>query len=234
MQESLKQKLANYKTPPAARELINSTRIVLLVGIAGAGKNTILSELLKKPEYRFIVSHTTRASRTNRGTPEKDGVNYHFINLEQAEKMLERNEFVEAKNVHGKVYGTSIEEIDSIRKADKIAITDLDVQGVAEYMAVSKSVVPVFLLPPDFVTWQSRLMSRYEGSSPDPEDLTHRMKSAKMELQEALDKDYFEFVINDDLSRAVTAVDEITHGSLSPAKNEQARKLAQELLDKLG
>jgi guanylate kinase len=233
MQDSLKQKLALYKVPPKAVELIKNTRIVFLVGIAGAGKNTILNGLLKRPEYKFIVSHTTRPPRDNGGVLEQDGINYHFIDYKEAEDMLDNQKFIEAKNVHGKLYGTSVEAIESIQKSGKIAITDLDIQGVAEYMAVSPGVVTIFLLPPDFETWQKRLRNRYEDSQPDPDDIKRRMNTAKIELQEALDKDYFEFVINDDLERTVQAVDDIVHGSLSSKKNEAARRLAKSLLDKL-
>lgn len=59
------------------------------------------------------------------------------------------------------------------------------------------------------------------------------MQTAKSELREALDKDYFEFVINDDLARTVGAVDDIVHGETSKLKNEAARRLAQKLLSKL-
>lgn len=232
MNQKVSDLISSYKMPDEAVKLIKETKIVLLVGTAGAGKNTVLAGLLKKPDYQFIVSHTTRPPRKNRGQLEKNGVNYHFINFDRAETMLENGEFIEAKNVHGKVYGTSIKAIEDIKNAGKTATTDLDIQGVEEYKAVSPSVVAVFLLPPDFETWQKRLASRY-GEEDDENDLKQRMKTAETELQEALDKDYFEFVINDDLDRTVRAVDEIAHGELSAEKNEQSRTLAWELLDKL-
>ena len=147
--------------------------------------------------------------------------------------MLKAGKFIEAKLYSGNIYGTSIQEVESAYKEGKIAISDIEVQGVAEYMEASSNVTPIFILPPDFETWQQRLKSRYSGGDPDQEDMQKRMETAKKELEEALSKDYFEFVINDDLSRAVLAVEEIAGGSLSSAKNEQARQLAQKLLEKL-
>jgi guanylate kinase len=94
-------------------------------------------------------------------------------------------------------------------------------------------VTPIFVLPPDFETWQERLRARYAGREPDQADLATRMDTAMKELNEALSKDYFEFVINDQLERAVTAVDDIAHGRLSVKRNENARQLAEELLEKL-
>jgi guanylate kinase len=233
MQSSLEQKLANYKTPKKAIELIAKTKMVFLVGIAGAGKNTILTELLKSSEYEFIVSHTSRNPRVNLGVPEQDGIDYHFISLDQAEEMLDNQEFVEAKIVHDKIYGTSIKEIEDIHRKGKIALTDIDIQGVVEYNAISKETIPIFVLPPDFATWQQRLETRYGAGAVDADDLKKRMETAEFELQEALDKEYFEFVVNDNLDRAVNAVKEIAKGNISAKKNEEARQLAKALLVKL-
>ena len=57
----------NYQTPPEAISLVENSRVLLLAGISGAGKDTTKKYLLKNPEYRDIVSHTTRAPRENNG-----------------------------------------------------------------------------------------------------------------------------------------------------------------------
>ncbi len=230
--QSLLNKLANYRVPPRAVELIKSAQIVFLVGVAGAGKDTIINELLKSGDYHYIVSHTTRPPRYNHGVLERDSFEYHFIDLKKAEVMLDNQEFIEAKLVHGNIYGTSIAEIQAAKDKSEIAITEIEVQGVAEYRAVSDTVLPIFLLPPDFQTWQARLQKRY-GGEVDEEDLMNRLQTAKAELQDALNKDYFEFVVNDDLNKAISIVDEIAHGHLSSKKNEEAKIIARELLAQL-
>lgn len=232
MDQNLLQKLQNYKTPPKAIELIRSTRIVFLVGVTGAGKDTIIRELLKSGAYHNIVSHTTRKPRLNHGILEQNGVDYHFVDPATIEAMLAAEGFVEAKQFSGNVYGTSIAEIQMAHDEGKIAITEIEVQGVAEYRSVSDQVIPIFLLPPDFETWQQRLSQRH-GETVNPEDLAKRLATAKIELQEALDKEYFEYVVNQDLAETVRIVDEVAKGSFSPAKNEQAKKVARELLAQL-
>ena len=229
----LNELIKNYKTPDRAKDLLGNTKAVFLVGITGAGKDTILKELFKTGKFHYIVSHTTRQPRENEGAMEVDGQNYHFISTAEAESMLENGDFVEAKYYSGNIYGTSVGEFEEALREEKIAITDIEVQGVSEYVKISENVTPVFILPPDFATWQERLKARYAGIEPDAADIQKRMETAKKELEEALSKDYFEYVINDDLSRAVIAVDEVAHGSLSTEKNEQARQLARELLEKL-
>jgi hypothetical protein len=47
------------------------------------------------------------------------------------------------------------------------------------------------------------------------------------------EKDYFRFVINNDLDSAAAAADAIAHGAPVGPESEKARALAQELLAKL-
>ncbi|HET7060253.1 MAG TPA: hypothetical protein VFH99_02990 [Candidatus Saccharimonadales bacterium] len=228
----LKQKLQDYKPSAATIELVQNTPILLLVGVSGAGKDSIKHQLLKTRRYHHIVSHTTRRPRENQGILEQDGREYHFINLADAEKMLDDGAFVEAKMYSGNVYGTSAAEIQRAHDEHKIALTDIEVQGVAEYETITDSVQALFVLPPSYEVWQQRLKSRYEGVI-EHEDIRRRMQTAKTELHEALQKDYFRFVINDDLDRAVETADTIAHGAPPGRESETARALAQDLLAKL-
>jgi len=200
-----------YTISPAAVELVRKTPVTLLVGVSGAGKDTIKHELLKTGNYHHIVSHTTRALRENGGVMEQDGVEYHFISKEKAAEMLQNGEFVEAKKYGDNVYGTSVAEIQKAFDEGKIAITDIEVQGVAEYKAISGSVIAIFILPPSYEEWQRRLHARYGEKGVDPVDIAKRMQTAIAELEEALDKPYYHFVVNEKLDEAVRAVDSIAH-----------------------
>lgn len=230
MDKELLELIDNYKTPELAVDLINSTKVVFLVGVSGAGKDTLLKELLKTGNYKLIISHTTRKPRENLGVQEQDGQDYHFISQDQAKDMLKQNLFVEAKQYSGNIYGTSIAEIEKAKGEGKIAISDIEVQGVAEYRSVSDKVIPIFVLPPDFATWQQRLKNRYAGGQINSEDINKRMQTAKLELQEALEKDYFEYIVNDNLQETIKIADAIAHGSLSSEKNEKAKQVAKNLL----
>lgn len=230
--DTLTQKLAHYQAPASVSELIRSTQIVFLVGVAGAGKDTIIGELLKSGKYHYIVSHTTRKPRYNHGILETDGLDYHFVDLEKLENMVDAHEFVEVKKVHSNVYGTSVAEIQAAKDKSEIAINEIDVQGIAEYRAISDTVIPIFLLPPSFDVWQERLKRRYNGEV-DEDDVRERLTTARDEIQEALDKDYYEFVINQDLNKTIQIVDSIAHGHLSSAKNDEAKQIAHEILARL-
>ena len=136
----LARKIAAYQPNGGVRQLVADTKFVLLVGISGAGKDTTKQRLLQDPEFADIVSYTTRPPRQNAGVQERDGVDYHFIDEAAAVNMLENHEFIEAKFVHGTVYGTGAKEIQAIAEAGKIAVTDIDVQGVSEYKKLSGDV----------------------------------------------------------------------------------------------
>lgn len=211
MDTELQQLIDHYQLSSATIELVRSTPIVLLVGVSGAGKDTIKHRLLETGDYHHIVSHTTRTPRENGGVLEQDGVDYHFITHDMARAMLMAGDFVEAKKYGTNIYGTSAAEIRQAQQTGKIAITDLEVQGVAEYKAISANVIAQFILPPDFDEWQRRLHARYGASGADPADIARRMHTAIAELQEALSRPYYHFVINDDLERAVETVDKIAH-----------------------
>ncbi len=226
------QKLAHYQPPAAAVRMLHEAQVVFLTGIAGAGKNAILAQLLQDPSLQFIVSHTTRAPRVNHGTAEQDGKDYHFVSHEKVITMLDRHEFIEAKLIHGNIYGTSVEEIARAHRQGKVAITDIDVQGVAEYKHIEPNITAVFILPPALEVWQERLERRY-GESIDQEDYKIRMESAVRELQEFLTTDYYVGLVNDDLDMAVKQARAIAHGDQTSSDSDQpaARAIAQRMHD---
>ena len=184
---------------------------MLLVGVSGAGKDTIKHQLLATGKYHHIVSHTTRAPRENGGVMERDGVEYHFVSEHEAVQMVRERAFVEVKQYSGHVYGTSVAEIQSAHDDGKIATTDIEVQGVAEYEAIAPGVITVFILPPNYAEWQRRLYARYGAHQADPADIAKRMATAISELEEALSKPYYHFVVNEDLDETVRVVNSIAH-----------------------
>lgn len=225
------QLITGYQPSDRATELVRSTNITLLVGISGAGKDTIKKELLKKSDFRDIVSHTTRAPRVNNGVQELSDVDYHFIDTDTAKTMIENQEFIEAKFVHGTVYGTSVAELQKSYDEQKIAVTDVDVQGVSEYKEVAQSVVAIFIIPPSYSIWRERLVQRYESAEAFETEWIKRRNSAVSELSHALEVPYYHFIINDDLDRAVAVAEEISHRpDVFHRKDDEARLRARDLL----
>jgi guanylate kinase len=227
MSSSLAAKLATYQPSAATVKLIKETPILLLVGPTGAGKDSLKDRLLETDKYHHIISHTTRLPRINHGIIEQDGREYHFIDQATAEKMLDEQSFVEAKIYSGNLYGTSDAEIRAAHDEHKVAMTDIEVQGVAEYKSLDPHVMAVFLLPPDFKTWQARLRRRY-GDVVDAVDYRLRLQTALVEIEQLLNTDYYVALINDDLDEAFQAVQKITNTNQSP-DDSAARAVAKQL-----
>lgn len=231
LDERLIHKVTSYKVAPEALDPIRETPLLFLVGITAAGKDTVQRNLLAEhpDDYHIIVSHTTRAPRANDGIMEQDGVHYHFVDFATVDGMLDNHEFVEAKVIHFKnVYGTSIAEIAQAKDDGKIAITDVDIQGVAEYMHLGLNAKAIFLLPPSYEIWKQRFMARYGGSA-ESHDYYNRMRSALAEMEHALQTDYYYIVINDDIHRTVDLVNRIAHGEAIEPHFQKAVDIAESL-----
>ena len=230
----LAKKIENYQSSEDVRQLVASTKIVLLVGISGAGKDTTKQQLLQFPEFADIVSYTTRAPRQNQGIMELEGRDYHFVSQAVAAKMLDQHQFVEAKFVHGTLYGTGVEEIRAIHDAGHTAITDIDVQGVDEYKKLSQQVIAIFLLPPNYTEWRRRLRARYASEAEFENEWPKRFNSAIKELTHALNVPYYHFIINDNLDETVRIAREIAEKpDAYNLKDDEARLAARDLLDEL-
>lgn len=225
------QLLTDYEPSDETIALVRDTKITLLVGIAGAGKDTIKSQLTRSSDYHDIVSHTTRPPRTNNGIPEVDGADYYFIDQQTALQMVDDRAFVEIKRVHDTMYGTSAAELRKAHDADKIAITDIDVQGVDEFKEIAPGVVAIFILPPSYSVWRDRLAKRYATPEEFAKEWDTRRASAIRELTRVLSVPYYHFLINDDLDRAVRVADEIAQrGDSFVRKDDEARLRARDLL----
>jgi guanylate kinase len=230
----LKQKLSAYSPSPQALEPIKTAPLVFLVGITGAGKNATLNRLMEQyPDtYHIIVSHTTRAPRENHGIMEQDGREYHFVTPEIMEQMLDNNEFIEAAPIHAHFSGSSIQEIKNAMTEGKIAINDIDIQGVDDYIGLGLNTKSIFMLPPNYDIWYERFITRY-GGKVHHHDLVVRLQSAVKEIEHALKSDHFYIVINDDLEKTVELVNDIAHGAPVDPHYHKAVAIAEELLARI-
>ena len=204
--------IQNYKMSDGVSELVRSTKLLLIAGVVGGGKNTVINELIHDDSYHLIVSHTTRASRTNHGIEEINGVDYHFVTLEQIEQMLSDKSLVEAKYVHGNVYATSAAELAYAKETDKVAVTDVNIHGVMEYLNVKPDTHAIFLLPPSVETWLKRLERRYGDMDAHRDEIDRRLKTAYSEIQHIQADARFIIIINDDLATTVERIEGVLAG----------------------
>ena len=98
--------------------------LVILSGVAGAGKDTIKKELIKRMDnVESLPSYTSRPMREG----DVEGGTYHFVSKEEFEKMIENKEFYEFDIHHNHYYGTSRKLLNDKIKSGKIIVKDIDV-----------------------------------------------------------------------------------------------------------
>jgi guanylate kinase len=169
---------------------------IFISGPSGVGKSTAIKEILeKRPDLILSVSYTTRPPRPG----EQDGVDYFFISRETFEEMIRKGSFLEWANVHGQLYGTSLDWIKEREKEN--IIFDIDVQGVTQVKAKAGGGCFIFLVPPTLEALEHRLGGR---GTEDPRQLDLRLKNARHEL--AYWKVYDYLVINDKLEKTIEEI----------------------------
>ncbi len=233
LDEQLRAKVAHYRPQPERFAHLQSTPLLFIVGISGAGKNALSTKLkVDHPtEYHQLVTNVTRPPRKNNGVLEQDGIDYHFINMETANRMLDNQQYIEANVYSNNIYGTSVAELEVAQQKGRIVIGDIDVNGVANFVRLGLHALPVFVLPPSYEVWQQRLLTRYPNGQIDQADWLARMKTAQSEIKHALQAEYFYFVINDDLAQAAETINAIAHDVPTEHRSEAALAVAHSILD---
>jgi len=190
---------------------------VVISGPSGVGKGTICEKLREEmgDKLGVSISYTTRDPRPRKnGTMEEHGVEYFFIDEDEFQSRVQRNDFMEYAGVHGKRYGTSRSFVQAMQQEGKDVILEIDMQGALQVKADDPQAVLIYILPPDFETLKARLLGR---GSETPEQAEKRLKDAKTQLGYAYAYDFV--VVNDDLDTAVAQVKGIIAACTHRANN---------------
>lgn len=222
--------LQDYQLSDSAKQLLANMSLVLLVGPSSSGRNTIINKLCEEGNYHYIVSDTTRSPRINNGVLEQSGKEYWFRAEADVLHDIQTGQFLEAAIIHGQqVSGISMRELQTAANEHKIAISEIEVVGADNIHAASPNTRFLFILPPSFDEWMVRMQAR--GALPEDE-IQRRLASAIMELETALARDYYEFVINDTFVHAAERIHKLCTNQEGLSEHEQAegRQLAEQLL----
>jgi guanylate kinase len=180
--------------------------VLVVTGPSGAGKGTLIRELVERvPGIEVTVSATTRERR--RG--EEDGREYWFLSDDEFLARVERGEFLEhVEFVSGHRYGTLRSELDRIAANGHVPLLELETEGALRVKREVPGAVTIFISA-RVDELERRLRERATESAGE---IGERIELARKQLEQA---GKFDHVIeNDDLERAVAELTTLVRGLL--------------------
>ena len=168
---------------------------MVIAAPSGTGKTSLAHALVGAEAHAvFSVSATTRAPRAG----EREGIDYHFVDDAEFDRMIAAGELVEWATVHGRRYGTPWHAVRTGLEAGNTVVLDIDIQGARHVREAFPDAVLVLILPPDAAELKRRLSGR---NSETVDDLRRRLGNALGELEASSEFDYV--VVNDQFERAL-------------------------------
>ena len=156
------------------------------MGKSSSGKDTIYRELLKLEGYKLkkVVLYTTRPIRDN----EKDGVQYHFVNEEDYEKLHKEGKVIESRvyeTYHGQWRYFTVDDgnID-LKNHNYLIIGTLEsFLKTADYYG-RNNVLPVYLELDDGIRLQRALNREMMQEKPKYEEMCRRFLADSEDFSE--------------------------------------------------
>ena len=120
--------------------------LVTITGASGAGKSTIIKELVKRnPEkYLQIPTYTTRTLRLG----EKQGEQHYFIQKEEYQKLKQKKKMLACSTVENEFYGVPKIDLRNPIYKNKIIIIDIGAKGVRQLKKTYKNIISIYIMPP--------------------------------------------------------------------------------------
>ena len=175
--------------------------LVVVSGFSGAGKGTLMKEILKRySNYALSISATTRDPRPG----EQDGQDYFYKTQKQFEKMIDRDELIEYASYQGNYYGTPKAYVEKQLLSGKDVILEIEVQGATKVKELLPDTVLIFVTPPNAKELKRRLTTR---GTETPDQIRGRLRRAVVEAEYMPSYDYI--LVNDVLDTAVSELHEI-------------------------
>ncbi|MBS6396054.1 MAG: guanylate kinase [Clostridiales bacterium] len=178
--------------------------LIVVSGFSGAGKGTIMKELLTRYEqYALSISATTRAPRPG----EEDGKAYFFKSREEFEQMIAENALIEYAEYVNNYYGTPKAYVEEQLAKGRDVILEIEIQGARKVRELFPDAVLLFVTTKDAQTLKERLVGR---GTETLEVIEQRLARAVQESEGIEEYDYL--VVNDELDACVAEIHSIIEG----------------------
>ena len=199
--------------------------MLVLSSPSGAGKTTLSKKLVELDSNLIMsTSYTTRTKRVG----EKDGQDYHFVEVGDFKEMIGENQLLEYALVFGNYYGTPRLPVEKYLAQGKDVVFDIDWQGaqqLAQQKGSVEDVVSIFILPPSASELESRLKSRNQDSISEVES---RMSQAASELSHYDEYNYI--MVNNEIEESIKTLKAIVKAErLKTSRQTDLHKFVESL-----
>ncbi len=172
--------------------------LYIVAAPSGAGKSSLVNACLARdPAIRLSISFTSRAPRPG----ERHAEHYHFVSVDEFQRMVAADDFFEHALVHDDWKGTARQSVEPQLAAGNDVLLEIDWQGARQVRERVPDAVSVFILPPSRAALEQRMRTRGQDSE---HVMRQRLAAAREEMSHYDEFDYV--IVNEDFD---TAVDEM-------------------------
>lgn len=174
-------------------------QLIIISGPSGSGKGTLVSKLLNKNRW-LSISTTSRKIRTN----DIEGETYNFVSVQEFEKLIKEDYFLEYTKYAGNYYGTPKSKIKEKLEEGKDVFLEIEIEGAANIKKQVPEAIFIFIMPPSLKELVKRLKKRNTDTN---DKIIERFKTAYKEINEVTKYNYV--VVNDKVDKALEKIEAI-------------------------
>ena len=188
--------------------------LAVVSGFSGAGKGTLMKELLKRYDnYALSISATTRNPREG----EEHGREYFFVTEERFKDMMVKEELIEYAQYVNHYYGTPKGYVLNQMKMGKDVILEIEIQGALKVKQHFPAAILIFVMPPNAEELKRRLIGR---GTENMDVINARLRRAAEEAEGMEAYDYI--LINDKIDTCVEEMHRMIQVQHNRASNNMA------------
>ena len=186
---------------PKKTSSTNHPLVVIVSGPSGVGKDVMIDRMIESDRFgfHFTVTATTRNPRPG----EQDGVNHHFITVDDFINMIAVDDLLEWAQVYDNYYGVPKQQVRDALDAGNHVIIRVDVQGAKRLSEIIPEALLIFITPPSLNVLKMHLENRGVDSEAE---MTKRLAAATEEINQA---SLFDFTVTNEEDQLDVTVDSV-------------------------
>ena len=200
--------------------------MIILSSPSGAGKTTLVKMLSELDNFDISISHTTRSPRLN----ENPGKDYFFVDVNEFQRLIKNQEFLEYAKVFNNFYGTTRTPVINKLDKGKNVLFDIDWQGADQIKnkKLDYKLITFFILPPSKEVLYNRLLNR---DMKDKMIASERMEQFERDVLHWINYDYV--IINDQLEYCFEKINNLIKAEINNGSKDYDLEYVRNHINKL-